>query len=117
MQKHTQIYFDAFGHDKSDPTTFVKSEISDDKAVDIHHIIGRGKGGEDRIENLMAVTRIEHQDYGDEIDYMVMLFKIHRRYLQVHNIEFDNNWFEFYILKWDALASLNDPDFFKKHPN
>lgn len=100
MQKHTTIYFDAFGYDKKDETVFVPSEISNDKAVDIHHIIGRGKCGEDRIENLMALTRKEHNQYGDEVAYMVLLLKIHRRVLQINKIPFDERWFDFYIKKY-----------------
>jgi len=94
MQNHTKIYFEAFGYDKEDVTQFVPSEISRLKAIDIHHIIGRGKKGEDRIENLMAVTRMEHKIYGDKKEYMVLLLKIHRRVLQINEITFENNWFE-----------------------
>lgn len=101
MQKYTKIYFDAFGYDKDDATVFVPSEISEEKAVDIHHIIGRGKKGEDRIENLIALTRKEHEDYGDITAYISLLLKIHRRNLQINNIPFDNNWFEFYIRKYE----------------
>ena len=94
MQKYVKIYLEAFGHDIGDQTSFVPSEISEDRSQDIHHLIGRGKGGEDRIENLMAVTRQEHISYGDKKDYMVMLFKIHRKRLILANIEFDEDWFQ-----------------------
>lgn len=99
MQSYIKVYFLAFGYDTEDKTQFVPSEISG-KADDIHHIIGRGKGGEDRIENLIAVTREQHNDYGDKKEYMVLLLKIHRRRLQINNIPFDDNWFEFYIKKY-----------------
>jgi len=102
MQNHTKIYFEAFGYDTQDATQFVPSEISKLKAVDIHHIIGRGKKGEDRIENLMAVTRIEHIEYGDKKEFMVLLLKIHRRILQINKIPFDNNWFEEKIKQYDG---------------
>lgn len=101
MMNHTLIYFNAFGYDTEDPTVFVPSEISEDKAVDIHHIIGRGKGGLDRIENLMALTRLEHIEFGDKVEYMVMLLKIHRRRLQIAKIPFDDKYFEFYIKKYE----------------
>lgn len=100
MKKHTQVYFDAFGYDKDDPTTFIPSEISEDKAVDLHHIVTR----EDIIENLMYLTREEHEDYGDKTEYMAWLLKIHRRRLQLANITFNNDWFEFYINKYEALS-------------
>jgi len=41
MQKHTKIYMNSMGYDLSD---FIPCEITGQKAVDIHHIIGRGKG-------------------------------------------------------------------------
>lgn len=101
MKKHTQIYFDAFGYDKGDVTVFVPSEINEnEKAVDTHHIVNR----EDIIENLMALTRDEHDFYGDKTEYMPWLLKIHRRRLQLAKIPFDNRWFEFYINKYQALV-------------
>lgn len=100
MKKHTQVYFDAFGLDKSDPTTYVPSEISEEKAVDLHHIVNR----EDRIENLMALTREEHTVYGDKTEYMALLLKIHRRRLQLANIPFCNKWFGFYIKRYENLV-------------
>lgn len=90
MKAYKKIYAEAFGYDPDDKTSFIPSEISGDPAVDIHHICNR----EDRIENLMAVTRIEHKDYGEVKDLMYYLLKIHKRQLQLHGIEFDNNWFK-----------------------
>lgn len=94
MKAHTKIYLEAFGYDTYSNNSFVPSEISETRAVDIHHIIGRGKKGEDRIENLMALTREEHTEYGDQKLYMVYLLKIHRKRLENANIDFDNDWFE-----------------------
>lgn len=96
MKKHTHIYFEAFGYDTGDETQKIPSELSGDNAVDIHHIVTR----EDRIENLMAVTRTEHEDYGEIKVYMTLLLKIHRRHLQLNNIEFDNDWFETHIQRY-----------------
>ena len=36
------------------------SEISGGQAVDPHHIVPRSAGGGDNIENLIAITRNEH---------------------------------------------------------
>lgn len=91
MQRHTKIYLSSL---KYDVTDFIPSEISGAKAVDIHHIIGRGKCGEDRIENLMALTRKEHIDYGDNKLYMVHLLKIHRSYLCNMGVVYSDKWFE-----------------------
>ena len=106
MQNHTKIYCDAFGYDTEDQTVFIPSEISEDKAVDTHHIVNRSKGGLDIIENLMALTRKEHQDFGDKTEYMVYLLKIHRRRLQIAGIDFDNRFFEFHIEKYTAKTEL-----------
>ena len=104
MQKHTQIYLTAFDYDMDDNNSYFPSEISEQRGVDIHHIIGRGKGGENRIENLMALTRKEHQDYGDIKEYMVYLLKIHQRVLQINKIEFDEKWFDFYLNKYSEIT-------------
>tara|TARA_R110002012_G_scaffold321174_1_gene547891 strand:+ start:2866 stop:3171 length:306 start_codon:yes stop_codon:yes gene_type:complete len=99
MKAYKKIYCKAFGYDYNDKTAYIPSEISGEPAVDIHHIATR----EDRIENLMAVTRIEHKDFGEIKKYMPYLLKIHMRQLQLNNIEFDPKWFEFYIKKYEGL--------------
>lgn len=88
----------SLGYDTCD---FIPSELSGAKAVDIHHIIGRGKCGEDRIENLMALTREEHIKYGDNKNYMVKLLVEHRIFLQVYGVHFDNQWFIDQIKKYE----------------
>lgn len=97
MKAHTKIYMDACGYDISD---FIPCELTGNKAVDIHHIISRGKGGEDRIENLMALTRQKHHDYGDKKIYMATLLLEHRTFLKQMGVEFDNNWFEDQLKKY-----------------
>ncbi len=93
MILYKKIYLEAFGYDPDDHSQFVPSEISTERSVDIHHILGKGRGGKDRIENLMALTRTEHTDYGDKDEYMVYLLKIHRRRLKMANIPFNEDWF------------------------
>lgn len=81
MKRHTKIYLDYFGFCEQD---FIPSEISGARAVDIHHIEARGMGGgkdADRIENLMAVTRAEHLEYGDKKEYVEWLKSVHRAYM------------------------------------
>ena len=104
MQKHTKIYFDSLGYDTGDPTQYVPSEWGGKKANDIHHIIGRGKSGEDRIENLMALTRVEHLDMGDKKIYMSSLLMCHRQFLKERNVPFDNEWFEENIKKYNGQS-------------
>jgi len=80
MKKHTKIYFKYFGYDESD---FIPCEICGAEAVDIHHIDCRGMGGteKDEIENLMAVCRRCHIQYGDKKDYMDYLIEVHNHKL------------------------------------
>lgn len=63
---------------------FIPSEISNKKAVDIHHIEARGMGGsnKDDIRNLMALTREEHEKYGDKKQYKEFLKKIHLNFMR-----------------------------------
>ena len=70
MKKHTKIYFKALGYNLND---FIACEISGQPAIDIHHLISRGRGGTDRIENLMALTRELHIKLGDKNQYMYKL--------------------------------------------
>lgn len=90
MKKHTQIYIRSLGYDLTD---FMPSELSGKRGQDVHHIIGRGKCGEDRIENLMLLTREEHLKYGDKKKYMLKLLTEHRFFLEVNGVHFDNEWF------------------------
>ena len=57
MQKHTKIYMQYFDFGIDD---FIPCEACGNKAVDIHHIFGRGKD-KDVIENLMALCRKHHE--------------------------------------------------------
>ena len=87
MQKHTKIYFDFFNVDY-DPVSCwhdCVSEISGEPAIDIHHIDSRGMGGSknaNRIENLMALTREEHELYGDKKQHLEYLKQIHADYIE-----------------------------------
>ncbi len=100
MKNHTKIYLKSLGYDPSD---FIPSELSGQKGIDIHHIIGRGKKGEDRIENLMALTREEHIKFGDKKKYMKKLLIEHRLFLQVYGVHFDNEWFINQISKYEEI--------------
>tara|TARA_B110001450_G_scaffold8395_1_gene8412 strand:+ start:297 stop:596 length:300 start_codon:yes stop_codon:yes gene_type:complete len=98
MQKHTKIYFKSLGHVPGD---FIACEISGQPAIDIHHITGRGRGGTDRIENLMALTRELHNKLGDKQQYMYKLLITHRDFLQNNGVKFDNNYFNELIKKYE----------------
>lgn len=90
MKPHTKIYMKAFGYDESD---FIPSELSGKRANDIHHIESRGMGGDptgesDKIENLMALTREEHEKYGDKVDYVDFLKIAHYRFMEQNGVLF-----------------------------
>lgn len=79
MLKHTKIYLDSFGFDVAD---FIPCEVCGAKAVDIHHIKSRGMGGSnqhDRKENLMALCRACHIEYGDKSQYVEFLIQKHSK--------------------------------------
>lgn len=87
MKRHTKIYFDFFNVDYDPVSGWHNciSEISGLPATDVHHIEARGMGGSkyaDRIENLMALTRDEHEKFGDKKQYIEYLKEVHRNYIE-----------------------------------
>jgi len=89
---HTALYMSCFGYGDAD---FVPSEISGLKCQDVHHISSRGAGGtktEDRIENLMGLTREEHMEYGDKKQHMAMLYAVHMDFMEKSGVKFDKKW-------------------------
>lgn len=76
MKHHTKVYFKHFGYSVAD---FIPCEVCNAKAVDIHHIEARGMGGSDAdaIENLMAVCRSCHLEFGDKKQYVNKLKQAH----------------------------------------
>ena len=78
MNNHTKIYLKYFAYDTSD---FIPCEMCGLKAQDIHHIEARGMGGSkhaDNIENLMALCRKCHIDFGDKKQHKEMLKVVHK---------------------------------------
>ena len=81
MKAHTRVYMDYFDYGIDD---VILCEVCGHKAVDIHHIDGRGKG-KDVIENLMALCRKCHNAaHGLEKTYLHkdILFAIHTKKLK-----------------------------------
>ena len=75
---------DYFSFDRCD---FIPCEVCGNPATDIHHIDARGMGGskeKDYIENLQALCRGCHIEYGDITDLKDILKKIHLKYMQVY---------------------------------
>ena len=78
LKAHTRIYLKHFGYDVSD---FIPCEVCGCRAVDIHHIEPRGMGGSkkaDTIDNLMALCRECHIEYGDKKQHKFRLHICHQ---------------------------------------
>ena len=74
MTKHCKIYMQYFDFGETD---IILCELCNAKAVDIHHVNGRGKD-KNVIENLMALCREHHIN--------AHLEKLSKEYLQsIHN--------------------------------
>lgn len=82
MKKYTKQYFSYFGYALDD---FLPCEVCGGKAVDIHHIDCKGMGGstlKDNIENIMAVCRSCHLEYGDKKEHIDFLREKHLNFMQ-----------------------------------
>jgi 5-methylcytosine-specific restriction endonuclease McrA len=82
MKNHTKVYLNHFGYTGED---FICCEVCGARAVDLHHIFRRGMGGSksaDIIENIMALCRKCHIEYGDKKQYFEFLKKIHNGKLE-----------------------------------
>lgn len=101
MQKHTKIYLSECGYETTD---FIPSEISYQRGIDVHHIISRGKGGKDIIENLMCLTREEHIEFGDKKEWMYFLLSRHYDFLLKRKVKFSKVWFDEQFLKYRELV-------------
>lgn len=98
MRKHTKIYMNALGYDISD---FMPCELTGLKGQDTHHIVNR----ENRIENLMLLTREKHAELGEIKSKMTYLLNEHRLFLEVNGVPFDNSWFETQINKYSIYEN------------
>lgn len=81
MKKYTKQYFSYFGYALDD---FLPCEVCGGKAVDIHHIDCKGMGGstlKDNIENIMAVCRSCHLEYGDKKEHIDFLREKHLNFI------------------------------------
>ena len=84
MKKHTKLYMSFFGYCQDD---FIPCEICGARAVDIHHIDARGMGGsksKDTIDNLMAVCREHHLEFGDKKQHIEYLKLIHGYFTELN---------------------------------
>lgn len=80
MKRHVKIYFDHHGYKPGD---FIPCRVCGCTAVDIHHIIARRSGGnpsgdKDTPENLIALCRKHHEEFGDKKQYIEYLRSINK---------------------------------------
>ena len=76
MKHYIEVYHSSCGKHIGD---HLDCEVCGATAVDIHHIKARGMGGNphaDTPENLIAVCRTCHEEYGDKKQHRVMLIEI-----------------------------------------
>jgi len=81
LKNHTKVYCSHFGYILDE---FIPCEVCGARAVDLHHIFRRGMGGSksaDTIENIMALCRKCHIEYGDKKQYMEFLKEKHKEKL------------------------------------
>lgn len=93
MQIYTKNYLKHFNYCKED---FIKCECCNNRASEIHHILNKNRLTENRnrIENIMAICRECHNNYG-EINYLIpLLFEIHKKVMLVNGVKFDSDWIE-----------------------
>lgn len=84
MKSHTKIYLTFFGF--KIPSDCI-CEVCGAPAVDINHIQARGMGGnpkgdKDDIENLMAMCRYHHLEFGDVPSTKETLKQIHLDFMR-----------------------------------
>lgn len=99
---YKKVYCDHFDYEWGD---FIPSEISEKTSVDIHHIQPQQRGGTkklDRVENLMALTRKEHEDYGGIKMFKAMLYRIHKARLIAAGKPFDEKWIDKQIKRFEV---------------
>ena len=76
MVKHKRIYLKFFDYGEQD---MIPSEYSGKRAADIHHLIPKSLGGTDTPDNLIALTREEHDKAHEKKQFNNELKRIHKR--------------------------------------
>lgn len=99
LKKHTKVYLNAVYPDYCEGE-FLPCEKCGRRLIDIHHLEAKGMGGSkilDIIENLMGLCRKCHNEFGDEERYMSMLTEIHKKFLDYHGVDYDEDFFSKYL--------------------
>jgi len=92
---YKKVYCTFFGYRMTNDE-WIPSEVSNTRAIDIHHIVPKQMGGKltflrdgkefgiDSIENLIALTREEHNDAHNGNLSQDKLWDIHQKKIQAH---------------------------------
>jgi 5-methylcytosine-specific restriction endonuclease McrA len=80
MAAYKKTYLQHFNYGEQD---FIPCERCGRRAVDIHHILYKSLGGDDSIDNLMALCRVCHDSAHDQKIPMEELQKIHAKFLKL----------------------------------
>jgi hypothetical protein len=89
MRKYVKFYLEQI---YGDTTEVPLCELCGSIAVDVHHIYRRGMGGSkqrDKIELLMGLCRIHHEEFGDKKQHYDYLFDKHFEFLSQKNVIYD----------------------------
>jgi len=83
MKPYTKTYFDFFGFTIAD---FIPCEICGERAIDIHHIWARSirKDLVNAINNIMALCRLCHTEFGDKKEQREYLQSVHNNYMDAN---------------------------------
>jgi hypothetical protein len=66
---------------------------------------GNPLGDKNRIENLQALTRQEHEYYGDKTKYKAFLFKKHLQFLESKGVAFDREYLINKISQYETIKA------------
>ena len=86
---YKKVYLDYFDYGEQD---YIPSEISGSPANDIHHICYRSQLGKDNIENLIALTREEHNLVHAKKLSEEYLIKVHKQFINERKKHTNDIW-------------------------
>ena len=91
MKNYTRTYLTVINELTDDNDTFVPCECCGGRSTEIHHILNKNRLIEhgilnlkDTIENIMAICRGCHDEFGDKDGYLPILLKTHSDYISNH---------------------------------
>jgi hypothetical protein len=93
------------------PTEWHPSELGGGEPFqDCHHIENRKAGGTTRvyrIEDLIGISRIQHDKIKDGKQHKAMMYRVHKAFLIANGIAFDEKYIDEKIEKWKPYELEN----------